>query len=266
GSAVLKSAERFQEMRFLFEDDEHQYWRISGRISGSQIQDFETLLSDCQSMMDRFKAEPGRESMRLDLSGGVPLVFRTQRQLLADLLNSFLSAFAMIALSMAILFRSVAGGILTMIPNLTPAAIVFGIMGWIGLGVEIGTVLTASVMMGVCVDDTLHLVSHFRQLRRKGLKHDAAVSEALSNCGGAMLQTALVCGLGMLVFSLSPFTPVARFAWLTFALLMVGVVSDLVLTPAMLLSPLHHLFYWERRVKRPSTRSILLSRATTKIS
>ena len=62
-----------------------------------------------------------------------------------------------------------------------------------------------------------------------------------------MIQTALVCGLGMLVFAFSPFTPVARFAWLTFALLMVGVVSDIVLTPAMLLSPLHHLFYWERR-------------------
>jgi predicted RND superfamily exporter protein len=102
-------------------------------------------------------------------------------------------------------------------------------------------------MMGVCVDDTLHLVSHFRLLRRKGLEHRAAVSEALNNCGGAMLQTALVCGLGMLVFAFSPFTPVARFAWLTFALLMVGVASDIVLTPAMLLSPLHHLFYWERR-------------------
>jgi predicted RND superfamily exporter protein len=194
--------------------------------------------------------------MRLDLSGGVPFVYRTQRQLLADLLNSFSSAFAMIALSMAILFRSIIGGLLTMLPNLTPAAIVFGLMGWFGLNVEIGTVLTASVMMGVCVDDTLHLVSHFRQLRRKGLSHDAAVSEALSNCGGAMLQTALVCGLGMLVFSLSPFTPVARFAWLTFTLLMVGVVSDLMLTPAMLLSPLHHLFYWERRPKTQQRETI----------
>ena len=256
GAAVLKSADKFQEMRFLYEDEQRQYWRISGRISGSQSRDFEALMANCQTMMDRFTAEPGHESMRLDLSGGVPFVYRTQRQLLADLLNSFSSAFAMIALSMAILFRSIMGGLLTMLPNLTPAAIVFGLMGWFGLSVEIGTVLTASVMMGVCVDDTLHLVSHFRQLRQKGLSHDAAVSEALSNCGGAMLQTALVCGVGMLVFSLSPFTPVARFAWLTFTLLMVGVVSDLMLTPAMLLSPLHHLFYWERRPKTQPRESI----------
>lgn len=57
-----------------------------------------------------------------------------------------------------------------------------------------------------------------------------------------MTQTALVCGLGMLVFALSPFTPIARFAWLTFALLMVGLISDLVLTPAILLSPFHRVF------------------------
>ncbi|MFN9418152.1 MAG: efflux RND transporter permease subunit [Pirellula sp.] len=266
GAAVLRSADKFQEMRFLYEDEQRQYWRISGRISGSRNRDFEALLANCQTMMDRFAAEPGHESMRLDLSGGVPFVYRTQRQLLADLLNSFSSAFAMIALSMAILFRSVMGGLLTMLPNLTPAAIVFGLMGWNGLSVEIGTVLTASVMMGVCVDDTLHLVSHFRQLRQKGLSHDAAVSEALSNCGGAMLQTALVCGLGMLVFSLSPFTPVARFAWLTFTLLMVGVVSDLMLTPAMLLSPLHHLFYWERRPKTQPRVSIPTTHVSSNVA
>jgi hypothetical protein len=129
-----------------------------------------------------------------------------------------------------------------MLPNVTPAAVVFGTMGWLGLEVELGTVLTASVIMGVCVDDTLHLITHYRMQCQKGLDPAAAVEDALANCGGAMTQTALVCGLGMLVFALSPFTPIARFAWLTFALLMVGLISDLVLTPAILLSPFHRVF------------------------
>lgn len=68
-----------------------------------------------------------------------------------------------------------------------------------------------------------------------------------------MTQTALVCGLGMLVFALSPFTPIARFAWLTFALLMVGLISDLVLTPAILLSPFHRVFTRASRFETASS-------------
>ncbi len=247
-----ESRDRFRDMRFLYTNSDEESWRISGRIAGALNVDYQTLLAEVQAMIDAYQGdlaanEPELKDLRIEVSGGVPFLYRTQRQLLLDLLSSFTTAFLMIAGSMALMFRSISGGLLTMLPNVTPAAIVFGLMGWLGLEVEIGTVLTASVMMGVCVDDTLHLVSHFRSLRRLGWSHSDAVNEALNNCGGAMLQTGLVCGVGMLVFALSPFVPVARFAWLTFALLMVGVASDIILTPAMLLSPLHHLFYWQRR-------------------
>lgn len=247
GKIAAESHEQFRSMRVYTADDKEECWRLSGRVGGTITNNYEHVLEGVQTVIAEFQAIPEYREVAVDVSGGVPFVFRTQRQLLLDLLSSFTTAFLSIAASMALLFRSISGGVLTMLPNVSPAAIVFGTMGWCGMEVEIGTVLTASVMMGVCVDDTLHLVSHFRVLRRSGLEHRPAVSEALRNCGGAMVQTALVCGVGMLVFAFSPFTPVARFAWLTFALLMVGVVSDIVLTPAMLLSPLHHLFYWERR-------------------
>lgn len=254
GKLAHESRERFREMRFLYSDTQQECWRISGRIAGAVTTDYQSLLTDVQNMIDDYTKQmatdaPAVGKIEVEVSGGVPFIYRTQRQLLLDLLSSFSTAFMMIAGAMALMFRSITGGLLTMLPNVTPAAIVFGLMGWCGLEIEIGTVLTASVMMGVCVDDTLHLVSHFRSLRRRGWSHTDAVNEALNNCGGAMLQTGLVCGVGMLVFALSPFVPVARFAWLTFALLMVGVASDIILTPAMLLSPLHHLFYWQRRAK-----------------
>lgn len=254
GKLAHESRERFREMRLLFSDSDEESWRISGRIAGAVSTDYQALLANVQSMIDEFTATQAADApaigpVKVEVSGGVPFIYRTQRQLLLDLLSSFSTAFLMIAGAMALMFRSLTGGLLTMLPNVTPAAIVFGLMGWFGMEIEIGTVLTASVMMGVCVDDTLHLVTHFRSLRRRGWSHTDAVNEALNNCGGAMLQTGLVCGVGMLVFALSPFVPVARFAWLTFALLMVGVASDIILTPAMLLSPLHHLFYWQRRGK-----------------
>ena len=242
-AAAKNSLQSFQQMRLMYEDDLEQCWRLSGRVSGTRSVDYQRLLDEVQKVIKEFELAHPNLGLSVNVSGGVPFIYRTQRQLLADMLSSFTSAFVMIAVTMGLLFRSIGAGLLSMLPNVTPAAIVFGMMGWIGLEVELGTVLTASVMMGVCVDDTLHLISHFRMLREKGMSPAEAVEEALSNCGGAMLQTAVVCGVGMLVFALSPFTPVARFAWLTFALLMVGVVSDLLLTPAILLSPLHVAFY-----------------------
>lgn len=247
GKLAIKSRSQFADMRLLYEDDRQQSWRMSGRVKGSTTQNYEQVLSKLQVVIDDFRSDPVYSDMEIEVSGGIPFIFRTQRQLLADLLSSFSVAFLMIAITMAVLFRSLLAGLLLMIPNITPAALVFGSMGWLGMEVELGTVLTASVMMGICVDDTLHLMSHFRSLRQQGLAPVDAVHEALRSCGGAMLQTALVCGLGMLVFAFSPFTPVARFAWLTFTLLIVGAISDLVLTPTMLLSPLNSLFYRQPR-------------------
>ncbi len=244
GKIAHESQSRFGEMRLFYEDNHEQCWRLSGRVAGSKTANYEVILNRLQHLIDEFQTLPKYAAVTVDISGGIPFVYRTQRQLLTDLLSSFSSAFVMIAVSMSLLFRSIAAGLLLMIPNVTPAAIVFGIMGWLNMEVELGTVLTASVMMGVCVDDTLHLITHFRMLRRQGLEHTEAVSAALANSGGAMLQTALVCGLGMLVFALSSFTPIARFAWLTFTLLTIGAISDLILTPAILLSPLHRVFYW----------------------
>ncbi len=249
-AAVTNSFQQLRDMRLVYEDDVEQSWRLSGRVSGSEPPEYEPLLNRIQSMIQSMPDIANRPELHVDVSGGVPFVYRTQRQLLQDLMSSFTSAFIMIALTMAVLFRSISAGLLSMLPNVTPAAIVFGMMGWCGLEVELGTVLTASVMMGVCVDDTLHLITHFCMLRRDGHSRVGAVHEALRSCGGAMFQTALVCGVGMLVFVLSSFTPVARFAWLTFALLMVGLISDLILTPAILMSPLCSAFYRERKATK----------------
>jgi len=240
--AINDSVDQLIAMGLLYRSETEECWRITGRVSGLGRTDFEQLVQQTDQKIQRFLEKNPEPGFHVDVSGGVPFVYRVQRQLLVDMLNSFSGAFAMIAITMAIVFRSISAGLLCMLPNVTPAAVVFGTMGWLGLEVELGTVLTASVIMGVCVDDTLHLITHYRMQRQKGLDPAAAVEDALANCGGAMTQTALVCGLGMLVFALSPFTPIARFAWLTFALLMVGLISDLVLTPAILLSPFHRVF------------------------
>jgi len=80
------------------------------------------------------------------------LSIRAERELLDGLIDSFFVAFAMIAAMMAAVVSRRPGGLYTMLPNVWPVAVVFGLMSWFGVALDIGTMMTASVAMGVCVD------------------------------------------------------------------------------------------------------------------
>ena len=96
-------------------------------------------------------------------TGMVPLVYKTQHELMRGLVNSLISAFGLIAIVMIIVLRSPSAGMLSMIPNVFPVICIFGFMGWAGLLVDIGAMMTASVALGVAVDDTMHYLAWFRQ-------------------------------------------------------------------------------------------------------
>ena len=138
-----------------------------------------------------------------------------------------------------------------MIPNVFPIVVIFGFMGWIGSLIDIGTMMTASVAMGVAVDDTVHFLTWFRRGIMSGLNRRGAVRMAYERCATAMIETTLIGGLGLGVFALSTFTPTQRFGYLMMFLLAAALVGDLIFLPALLTGPLGKLFTkgLERKVK-----------------
>lgn len=175
-------------------------------------------------------------------TGVMPLVYKTQRQLLVSLQESLFLASLLIAGVLIVLLRSIGGGLATMIPNLFPLVVVFGALGWLSVSVDIGIMMTASVALGVAVDDTIHFVSWFRRGLSAGLsRYDAAI-EAYERCATAMVQTTLIAGLGLAVFAASAFTPTQQFGCLMVTILAAALVGDLVLLPALLVGPIGALF------------------------
>ena len=128
-----------------------------------------------------------------------------------------------------------------MIPNVFPITLYFGWLGWRGHPIDIGVVMTASVALGIAVDDTLHFLTFYRRALRDTPSRQEAATHALRHCGPAMIQTSLCCGLGLLVFSLSDFLPTSRFATSMATLLGLALAGDLVVLPALLMSPLGRL-------------------------
>jgi predicted RND superfamily exporter protein len=185
-------------------------------------------------------------------TGVVPLVYKAQRTLLVGLVNSILLAFVLICVLMMAILRSPTAGLLSMIPNVFPIVVIFGFMGWIGSLIDIGTMMTASVAMGVAVDDTVHFLTWFRRGIMSGLDRRGAVRMAYERCATAMIETTVIGGLGLGVFALSTFTPTQRFGYLMMFLLSAALVGDLIFLPALLTGPLGKLFTrgLEQKVKK----------------
>jgi predicted RND superfamily exporter protein len=175
------------------------------------------------------------------VTGMVPLFLRTQQAVLDSLILSFGLAFGVIAIVMMILLRNPLAGLLTMVPNLLPVGLVFGLVSWGGLAVDIGTMITASVALGIAVDGTLHLLTWFRAGIRDGLDRSEAVAEALGHCGPAMWQTSAAVGLGLLMLYPADLLLVSRFGWLMAALIGAALVADVIFLPALLAGPLGRL-------------------------
>ena len=187
-------------------------------------------------------------------TGIIPIVYKAQNQLLRSLTHSIALAFVLIAFVMMVLLRNwrqpltpgnalnVSGGIVSMIPNVFPIVIVFGAMGWLDIAVDIGSMMTASVAMGVAVDDTIHFLNWYRKALAMGQDRLEAIRTAYRRVATAMTQTTLIGGFGLSAFALSTFTPTQRFGTLMLIMLAVALIGDLILLPAILASPLGKFF------------------------
>jgi predicted RND superfamily exporter protein len=172
-------------------------------------------------------------------------VYKAQRVLLNSLIQSTWSAFISIALTMILVLRSISAGTLAMIPNLFPVVAVFGAMGFTRIKIDIGTMMTASIALGIAVDDTVHYLIWFRRALDRGLDRHEAILDSFGRCASSMTETALIAGLGLSVFGFSTFTPTKRFGILMLVILLTGVVGELILTTALLASRAGRIF--ERR-------------------
>jgi uncharacterized protein len=239
---IEESLGELESWRLFYREGSRHYWRVTAKVSGSVGQDYERLVDELIEEGRCAKQEMALQGTTVSVSGGVPVAMQTQRRLLIDLGYSFLLAAALIYGALTLMLKSPLAGALALVPNLLPAVAVFGTMGLCGYKVEIGGAMTASVVLGIAIDDALHLLHQFRVYSSAGLDRASAAVAAYERCRRAILQTSLIIGAGMAVFALSDFVPISRFAWLMVLVLGSALVANLVLLPSMLYSPLGELF------------------------
>jgi hypothetical protein len=167
-------------------------------------------------------------------TGTFVLLAHLIESLLRDQLVSFAIAAAGIVAMMTVAFRSLRIGIASLVPNLFPIVLVIGGMGWIGLPVNIGTAMIASVSMGLTVDSSIHYLAGYRRARNDGRSTSEALRTTNQSVGLALVFANVALVVGFTVLTLSHFVPLIYFGILVSLAMLGGLSGNLILLPLML--------------------------------
>ncbi|MDR2117613.1 MAG: MMPL family transporter [Planctomycetaceae bacterium] len=252
----------------------YDLWRISIRVwSLKKDIDYAMFIQDVKNVIDPIIAKMVERHFPQEVSvvepehrglgftdkpieavytGMVPVVYKTQHELLTGLRDSFVTSFLMIAVTMSFILRSPLAGLCAMIPNLFPVIVVFGFMGQFGILVDVGTMMTASVALGISVDDTIHFLTWFRDGIDQGMTQREATMYAYSRCATSMFQTTMIAGLGLSAFALSTFTPTQMFGIMMLAILTMAMLGDLIFLAALINTPIGRVFRPRAKKQTPA--------------
>ena len=145
---------------------------------------------------------------------------------------------ALILISMILIFalRSLKIGLISMIPNLVPAAMGFGLWGILVGEVGLALSVVMGMTLGIVVDDTVHFLSKYLRARReKDFNSQQAVRYAFHTVGMALLTTSIVLVIGFMVLALSAFKLNAGMGMLTAIVIAFALIADFFFLPALLM-------------------------------
>ena len=218
----------------LMMDSLKQEARISLRvadISTAKMDSvFDALLPKINEIFDADKYE-------VTITGASVVFLNGTKFLLKNLMLSLLLVIVLISIFMAWMFNSFRMVVVSIIPNLIPLLLTGAIMGYFGIALKPSTILVFSIAFGISVDDTIHFLAKYRQeLLVNNWNIRKSVLSALKETGVSMFYTSVVLFFGFFIFVASDFGGTIALGLLVSITLLLAMLSNLLLLPALLLS------------------------------
>ncbi len=164
-----------------------------------------------------------------------PLILKMGANLRESLIKSFLAAFIVIFFMMFFVCRDIKLTIISMIPNISPIFLILGLMGWLGIPLDVATIMIASVTIGIAVDDTVHYIVWFKRNIESGMNVEASLIKAYRDTGKPIVITTVVLFIGFFILILGSVKPTQAFGVLTAIAMFFALVGDLFILPAIIM-------------------------------
>ncbi len=222
----------------LFADD-YKTSRFSGKIRdiGSKLS-----LERNATLNQFFQSDIDSTLVDLKITGTSLLIDKNNQYLTQNMIEGLGIAFLVIAMIVALLFRSLRMIVIALIPNIIPLMVVAAIMGYFGITLKLSTSIIFTIAFGIAVDDTIHFISKLKLELDKGKSLLYALKRTYLSTGKAIIITTLILAAGFLTLILSSFGGTYYTGLLVSLTLTLAVITDLTLLPALLL-----LFFKKRK-------------------
>jgi predicted RND superfamily exporter protein len=169
------------------------------------------------------------------VTGTLVLYNNMLQSLYASQISSLGAVMAGIAIMLFVLFRSVPLAIIGIVPNVLAAGIVLGLMGLVGIPLDIMTITVAAITIGIAVDNAIHYIYRFREEFARSGDYIATLQVCHSNIGRAILHTSMTIIFGFSILALSNFFPTVYFGALTGLAMCIALLAALTLLPRLIL-------------------------------
>ena len=210
-------------------DSEYLNLNLAVTISSNSTTEEEKLL---QSIED-YAVRQFPQGFSMTSSGMVPINVATSNEVVTSQIRSLSGSILAVFLMLALIFRSVSRGLMGMIPLVFTVLFNFGVMGFFGVQLDIGTALVSSIVIGIGVDYSIHYLSRmFHELGDGTELHDA-ISNTVRRSGKAITSNAVTVGFGFLALSVSEFLPLVTLSWMILLTLNISALATMILIPAL---------------------------------
>jgi predicted RND superfamily exporter protein len=184
--------------------------------------------------VQRLLAAPWLREFRAELGGPVKVFVQMVEEAQRTQLASFASATLVVVVMVAVFLRSLSWALAAMLPALFPVLMTLGAMGLAGVFLDLGTAMVLAVVLGIAIDDTVHLLTWYRRGLAAGSPPAGAIRAAVLQVGRALATASLALSLGLFVLTLSSWESVASFGFLCGVAILIALVASLVILPAVI--------------------------------
>ena len=225
-----------EERRALVNDDYSQS-HISVQLRNAGSSEYAEFFELVQIDIEKAFAGHGEQYPNMDVhvTGTLAMMMRLMDDMSNNQFKSLALAMVIISGLLVLTLGSVQAGLMSIIPNMIPATLAFGLMGLMGIPLDTDTLMIAPLIIGIAVDDTIHFITHYRMALAKHSDMRLALVGTIKEVGQAVTFTSLVLGCGFFMLSFSNYLGLAKVGAFGSLAIFVALLCDLLFFPALIM-------------------------------
>lgn len=224
---VLENSQKGSERFISLENSQYRISLQCRWLSNEELQHLWADIKQASLSLQTF-------GLTTSITGQAVLDADINKRLISSQISSFVSSLLLIFLTMLLMFKRWKIALLAMLPNLLPVLVTLGSMGWIGVKLDVATVLIAAVSLGIAIDDSIHFLHAYTRQLSRGKSVSIALKSALDSVGKPILITSLVLICGFLSMVNSTFVPLVYLGIFFSVNVMIAYLADVILIPAFM--------------------------------